>query len=301
MNSAYVLRRLAHIPRRIVRESLRALDLVWLSLVNRYKRSPVILAGGPVVSLTTFGKRSEKVHLAIESIARGSVLPSRLILWIDEEDLFSNLPATIQRLQKRGLEVRFCKNYGSHKKYYPYVESQEAFSAPLVTADDDMLYPHYWLKKLIDANREHGDTVNCYVAHVIPVNEDRFETYNGWKLSNSTNPRFCHLAMGCTGIIYPIPLLSALKHAGTAFETCCPKGDDLWLHVQALRAGYRVRQVLPQLPYFSFHAIPGSQEFALCHDNVDGDGNERQIRATYTKSDIHLLRAECNDVPPHIS
>jgi hypothetical protein len=286
-----------HLPRRIVRESLGLIQLVRLLLANRYKQSPVIHQGGPVVSLTTFSKRSEKVHIAIESIALGSVLPSRLILWVDEEPLFTNLPASIRRLQKRGLEVRLCRNYGPHKKYYPYVESQQEFSVPLVTADDDILYPHFWLEKLIEANRDYPDAVNCYAAHVIPLNEDGFDKYSYWKFCNSTASSFCHIAMGCTGTIYPVPFLMVLKRAGTAFESCCPKGDDLWLHVQALRAGNRVRQILPQLPYFSFQAIPGTQQIALCHENVDGDGNERQIKATYTETDILLLRAECGSRP----
>ena len=103
--------------------------------------------------------------------------------------------------------------------------------------------------------------------------------------------------MGCMGVIYPAQFLMALKRAGTAFEHCCPKGDDLWLHVQALRASYKVRQILPRLPYFSFQLIPGSQQIALSHENVDGDGNERQMRATYNEADIQLLRADCGIVP----
>ena len=113
---------------------LRA-DMRWLMLCNRFRWSAV--AGGnsgPVVSLTTYGKRVQAVYLAIESIARGSALPSRLILWIDDPALYANLPPTLLRLKRRGLEIRYCKNFGPHKKYYPYVESQRAFNAPLVTA-----------------------------------------------------------------------------------------------------------------------------------------------------------------------
>ena len=130
MHRARLFQQIMHLPRRVVRESLMYIQLVRLSLVNRFSRSPVIQAGGPVVSLTTFGRRSAMVHFAIESIARGSILPSRLILWIDDDALFDNLPAKIKRLQKRGLEVKFCKNYGPHTKYYPYLESQQAFSVP---------------------------------------------------------------------------------------------------------------------------------------------------------------------------
>jgi len=297
MKRMHFLQLLSHLPRRIVRESLMILNVVQFFLVNRLGRKQATEPGGPVVSMTTYGRRSEKTYYAIESIARGRVRPSRLILWIDDDALLKNLPPTMRRLQKRGLEVKRSKNYGPHEKYYPYVESQETFDTPLVTADDDVLYPKYWLGKLVEAHRLYGSAINCFFAHVIAVDENGFRRYKDNKLCESTLPSFLHLAAGVAGVIYPPSFLTVLRHAGTAFEFCCPKGDDLWLHAQALRAGYKVRQILPCLPYFRFHSVPGTQKIALCHENVDfGDGNERQIRATYNQDDIRILQRECGVV-----
>src|ERR1700761_4729145 len=92
-----------------------AARLWWIS---RHSNAPITDPGGPVVSLTTYGARSRKVYLVIESIARGTMLPSRIILWIDNENLFNNLPLSIKRLVQRGLEVKLCPNYGPHTKYY---------------------------------------------------------------------------------------------------------------------------------------------------------------------------------------
>ena len=244
-----------------------------------------------MVSLTTFGERSKRVHLGIESIADGLLRPSRLILWIDEQAILSNLPLPIRRLQQRGLEIRYCRNYGPHKKYYPYVESQDAFDTPLVTADDDVLYPSYWLRELVAANDAHPEMVNCYLAHVITFNKNDIGSYIKWKPCTTTRPHSLHVATGIGGVIYPPSFLMVLKHAGTAFEVCCPKGDDLWLHAQALRSGYKIRQIVKRLPYFSFQGIPGTAKTGLSHENVThGDGNDRQIRATYNAADLQLLR-----------
>ncbi len=298
MNTTRTLERILHLPRRIVRESIMFSQYLRYPLRNRFGNAPVTRPGGPVVSLTTYGKRSRKVHLTIESIADGQALPSRLILWIDDKSLFHNLPEPIRRLQKRGLEVKLCKNYGPHTKYYPYLESQETFDTPLVTADDDMFYPRFWLKRLVEAHQKFPELVNCYFSHAIEVDRMGFTKYSTWELVDSTMPSIRHLAAGVAGVIYPPSFLTVLKQAGTAFEACCPKGDDLWLHVQALRAGYKVRQVLPRLPYFWFHAVPGTQETALCHENVDfGDGNGRQIKATYNEEDIRMLQRECGVLP----
>lgn len=293
MNAALIFRRLSHLPRRTVRESLMLIQMMQFFFVNLLGRKPIVTPGGPVVSLTTYGRRSKTVYLAIESIARGQIRPSRLLLWIDDGGLMSNLPASLRRLQHRGLEVKKCRNYGPHTKYYPYLESQERFDTPLVTADDDILYPKYWLKKLAEAYYEHPNEVNCYFSHVIPVERTGFARYREWQQCHSTVPSSRHLAAGVTGVVYPPAFLTILKRAGTAFETCCPKGDDLWLHVQALRSGYKVRQIFPHLPYFAFQGIPGTQQSALCHDNVDsGDGNDRQMKATYSENDFQLLRNE---------
>jgi hypothetical protein len=286
--------RVPHIPRHMLRELLRCIHLAKFSLINFYGKSRVTSPGGPVVSLTTFGRRSRNVYLSIESIARGSSRPSRLLLWIDEETLIRNLPPTLRRLQERGLEIRPCRNYGPHKKYYPYVESQDSFDTPLATADDDVLYPRYWLHELVSANAAHPDAVNCYLAHVIALNGNRIEKYRAWKSCDSTLPDSLHVATGFAGVIYPPSFLMVLKRAGRAFEACCPKGDDLWLHAQALRSGFKVRQILPRLPYFSFQAVPGAANTALSNENVtNGDGNDRQIRATYNDADLRLLQLDC--------
>ena len=247
--------------------------------------------GGPAVSLTTYGKRSKKVYFAIESIASGEVLPSRLILWVDDVALLENLPSTILRLQKRGLEVKLSKNYGPHTKYYPYVECEDPFETPLVTADDDMLYPRYWLEQLVESNRKYPECINCFWAHEVAMDENGIARSQDWRQCSSTQPHNRHVAAGVTGVIYPPAFLLELKHAGASFETCCPRADDLWLHVQALRAGYKVRQILPRLPYFSFRGIPGTQDMALCLYNVGEAGNDRQISATYNDADVQMLRA----------
>jgi hypothetical protein len=125
---------------------------------------------------------------------------------------------------------------------------------------------------------------------VIALNSNGIEEYRAWKSCDSILPDFRHVAVGLAGVIYPPSFLTVLKRAGSFFEICCPRGDDLWLHAQALRSGYKVRQILPRLPYFSFQGIPGTAGTALSHENVThGDGNDRQIRATYNEADLRLL------------
>ena len=129
------------------------------------------------------------------------------------------------------------------------------------------------------------------------LNQGGIGAYKTWKLAKSTNSSFCHCAGNGAGAIYPLALQRALKEEGTAFLNCCPKADDLWLHVQALRAGYRTRQISKK--QFPLVSIPGTQGIALFHHNQDGGGNDRQIELTYRTSDMDRLREdELNYVRP---
>jgi hypothetical protein len=268
----------------------------WLSLVNLYARSQICQSHGPVVSLTTHGSRVLTTHLTIESIGRGELLPSRIILWLDEATTFSNLPAALRRLQKRGLEVKLCKNYGPHTKYYPYLLSEKVITQPLVTADDDILYPSYWLRNLVEAFRNFSDSVNCYRARIITVKEGEVSPYARWEICTAEEPSFRNLATGVSGVIYPPQLLMGIRAAGNLFEDCCPKADDLWLHVQALRSGYKIKQLGREAIHFAM--LPGSQKVCLFAGNVlRHEGNDRQVRSTYTKADVDILLRDSAQVP----
>ena len=288
MNISSLLLRIARGPWRIAFQVDVYLRTIYMLIVNRYGRSAITHPGGPVVSLTSHGSRVKRAHLAIESIGRGKMLPSRIILWIDVESLIDNLPIGLRRLQKRGLEVRLCKNYGPHKKYYPYLQSLAVIETPLVTADDDLLYPSYWLKRLVEAYRQRPDVVNCYRARVIKLNQNGLAKYQSWKLSKSTKASYRNFAGSGAGSIYPIPLQNVLKNRSAGFMNCCPRADDIWLHAEGLRAGYRVRQIYKK--EFRLREIPGTQRVALHRSNQARGENDPQIAATYRSADIERIR-----------
>jgi hypothetical protein len=70
----------------------------------------------------------------------------------------------------------------------------------------------------------------------------------------------------------------------------CPRADDIWLHVNALRAGFRVMQIGTRPLVFPF--VPGTQANGLSVSNVKLLQNDQQISQTYRASDIDLLLSE---------
>ncbi|NLF05714.1 MAG: hypothetical protein GX593_12040 [Actinomycetales bacterium] len=242
-----------------------------------------------MVSLTTFGVRTARVHLAIESIGRGAQLPSRLVLWLDDPGQLARLPRSLRRLERRGLEVRQSANYGPHTKYFPYVMSLETHVAPLVTADDDTVYPHDWLTRLVAAHRTTPDHVVCHRARRLTLDADgEITPYVQWRFVSDAEPSPLNLATGVAGVLYPVTMLHALREAGENFQDCAPRTDDIWLHAVALRAGVPVRQIDASAGLFPL--VPSTQAVSLLADNVHGTGNDDAVRRTYGSADLALLR-----------
>jgi hypothetical protein len=264
----------------------------WLARRNQTTRKPMVAPGGPVVSLTTYGKRTETVHLSLESIASGSMLPSRIILWLDNPNTFKNLPPSLQRLEERGLEIKLSDNYGPHTKYYPFVESTDTFERPLVTADDDVLYPQNWLSGLVRSFNQNPTAVNCYRAHVMKFAGKKIAPYVNWSPCTSVQPNFLHFATGSYGCIYPPFFLRELRTAGSEFSKLCPAADDVWLHVNAVRAGVKIKQIAQLSPKFPF--VPGTQDSGLCLSNVELNQNDIQIKKTYQSADIAFLQSQAH-------
>jgi len=242
-----------------------------------------------VVSLTSYGSRIETVHLAIESIARGKVRPSRMILWIDSVDDLNALPPALKRQKARGLEVLLAQNYGPHTKYYPYVESQDEFTVPVVTADDDILYPEDWLAGIMAASRAHPDSIVGYWIRRMGLGPDGLPvTYTSWPYASDTHPHAANVPLGVSGVLYPTTMLERLRENGDAFLAAAPYTDDLWLHAIAVRSNVPVRQISATPVHFL--TLPGTQEFTLASENLAGSGNDRVVAGLYSRADLEKIR-----------
>ena len=270
---------------------LAFVETLWLTARSRLARCSCVRAGGPVVTLTTHGPRLATVHLTLESIARGRVKPSRLILGLDDSEAGKELSKGIQRLKARGLEVVYGPNVGPHQKYYLYINSTPSLISPLVTADDDVMYPRSWLDGLFIEYKKSPGLIHCYRAHRIVIKDGKMAPYSEWGSCRSDLPSFMNFATGVSGVIYPPEFQLWLRQAGDAFKNCCPSNDDIWLHANAVRCGIKIHQISSRSIHFV--GMPGTQETALHVKNVSRSGNDRQVEATYTPDDIRVLLSDC--------
>ncbi|MDY5784785.1 glycosyltransferase [Corynebacterium sp.] len=242
--------------------------------------------GETVISLTTHGKRITSAVVAISSLLVGTQrVPVHL--WLDVADYDSAWPKGLNALVERGLQVH-CSDgaYGPHTKYYGTFQRFAGTGTRVVTVDDDMIYPRWFLEKLLNSAQADPGCVVAYRAHEITMVRGRIAPYRQWKTVRDTEPSHRHFATGVSGVAYPASMVDYVAAEGTSFLEHAPQADDVWLNACALRSGHPVRQVFPHPREFSL--VPGSQSVALVRANLRG-GNDLQIANTYTAADERAL------------
>lgn len=275
--------------RQIASVFLTLLRMLPLAARNRVARGRIPETGDVVISLTTHGKRINYVHFTIESIARGHV-KAPIVLWLDKPDFDAPWPATINRLVARGLQVR-CSDgfYGPHTKYWNQFREIHGTGVRVATVDDDMIYPEWFLQRLLFIGDLRMDAVVAYRAHRIELRDDRMLPYVKWSAADTSKASFLHFATGVSGVLYPVTFIDYVVSQGDVFLENCKRADDVWLHACALRSDHPIRQVYAQPRHFA--VVPTTQVGALVVGNTLMGGNDEQIAKVYTDEDVAKLVA----------
>lgn len=273
--------------------------LLPLVLTNKFSNEPIPTepqaeSGNVVISLTTHGKRLDVAYFAIESAARGTV-KAPIVLWLDEADYYAEWPETLRRLVRRGLQVRMSDGgYGPHTKYWNQFRAvhdpERGATNRVVTIDDDIVYPEWFLERLLFIANLRDDVVVAYRAHHMQFRGGELQPYAQWRPADTPRASYLHFATGVSGVCYPVSYINFVVGQGDAFQQSCPRADDIWLHACALRSGHPVRQVYAKP--CNFAVIPSAQIGGLVLGNALRGGNDAQIAQVYTEEDMRELR-EC--------
>ena len=255
---------------------------------NRFTSSTILDPAGPTVSMTTYGQRLKDAHIAIETIAKGTVLPSRFMLYLDVEEDVLRPTEALKRLKKRGLEIHLAENLGPHTKIQWWIQNAPNFSRPHIVADDDIFYPKWWLKRILDASQQEPTSVMAYRAHRIVLTDDKkgLTPYESWP-PGIKGPSHLNFATCVSGVLFPPNFLEIMRKAGDGFRETCPRNDDLWLTFQSIEHGVGIGLVTDTCLHFDL--LPGSQEVALHSTNVFEQQNDVQLRQTFLPSTYATL------------
>ena len=242
-----------------------------------------------VVSLTTFGKRINEVYLAIESIMQGTVKPNRIVLWLAEDEFKGkNLPVTLQKQQKRGLQIEYCEDIRSYKKIVPTMEKYP--DACVVTIDDDVMYEFDLLENLVNAHLAHPDDVCACRIHRITLDErQKPKSYLKWQWEawplDKSNLNF--LTSG-GGTLFPSHCFVNEFFNKEAFMSLCPYADDVWINAMIWMSGRKVCKAYTHSKTgCDYLLLNMEQDDALSNDNVLNCRNDMQIKAVMDKYDLY--------------
>lgn len=213
---------------------------LFFPISQRWKKGYGLDANGRIiVSLTTYPARISTVWLTIASLLQQTMKPYKVILWLAEEQFPSyEVPDSLKRLQKRGLEICFCEDLKPHKKYYYAMQEYPEYY--IITADDDIFYPEDHIERLWKGHEKYPDAVVCHWSHWIDFDgQEEFMPYNDWADNGEETPSFATLAVGCNGILYPPGCLPEEAFDKNKIKELSLNTDDLWLKCMEIMNGYK--------------------------------------------------------------
>ena len=271
---------------------------------TKVKRNPEL-----IVSLTTIPERIGKIHLCLDSLLRQSIQPDRIILWLgitngDRDFPFTetSLPRPLERMQKRGVEIRWCRDIGPFTKIIPTLRAHP--EALIVTADDDMFYPKWWLYRLFKAYLNEPQYIHCHRAHLMRYDSAGMPlSYRKWDFlaSGVQGPSMDLFLTGCGGVLYAPGHLNPEVLNETSFLALTPRNDDVWLKAMAELNGVPCKKIGDDR--IILRRIRFADNRALETFNLAGNGNDPQIEAVRRKYGTFMANTSparfdsCHDRP----
>ena len=242
-----------------------------------------------IVSLTSYGKRIFDVAFTIESIMQQSMKANRILLWLDYSFENKKLPTYLLRQQKRGLEIRFCKDIRSYKKLVPTLCNFP--DDAIITIDDDAIYDNDLLERLIIPYLTDSRYIYCHRFHKIKFDgKGDVLPYNQWDwCCSDEEPSHLNFATGVGGVLYPPHSLDGEVKNESVFLDICKYADDVWFKAMAIKKGTLVKKVYSRSKLSDEYVInPGVQDIGLSKINVGGEAfNDLQIKAVFSKYNLY--------------
>ncbi len=260
----------SHLVRRLQRLNQAFMQGDWKPFISRK-------VSDYRISLTSWRPRLRELPLVLLTLLQQTLRPREIVVWLTIQDHQALSENVRGRFGAYGVRFQICDDLKPHKKWLPMIEA--GHREPFIICDDDIIYPKGWFAALVAEDRPDAYVgAKCHSITFGP--QKMIAPYLDWKKQIRTDAHPSHrvFVTGCGGaVIHPerIPL-KFLNREDLIKQ--CPKNDDIWLKAAHLAAGipcYKTRYCFPCLD------IPGTNESGLALTNVEGGGNDSQIRNLY--------------------
>lgn len=233
-----------------------------------------------IVSLTTYNKRIYNVHLTIESLFRQTVIPNKIVLWLAEDEFNGeNIPYMLKKLQKKGLEIGFCKDLKSYKKLIPTLKKYP--NDIIITVDDDILYSYDLIENLYKKYFTYSNAVICSRAHKYKIDNKKFAPYKEWEMEKSNLEKQIFLTSG-GGTLFPPESFDEEFYNETNIFKLAPMADDIWINAMLLKNKTKIKQITSLKKWSEKNIfLEEGQDIALSKINVIENQNDIQLKAVF--------------------
>lgn len=236
-----------------------------------------------IVSLTSFPERIHEVPYVIYSLLTQTLKPDRVILWLAEEQFPQKereLPKALLKLKENGLTIKWCSDIRSYKKLVPTLKLYP--EAIIVTADDDIYYPSYWLKKLYLAHQKDKLSIIGHRCHKVKLIDGKIDKYKNWHRNVlALKPSYHNFLTTGGGVLYPPHSLYPDAIKTKLFEEIAPYADDIWFWGMGVLQGTKFKNVRHRMRKLTLlnplREQRKTNEITLAKINILQDGNNKQM------------------------
>lgn len=237
-----------------------------------------------IISLTTIPSRLSQIHLVIERLLRQTLKPQRIILYLKEEnglkkeDMPLNIKNNLDRIIKRGVEIKWVPNLNCHTKYY--FSLKENPESIIITVDDDGWYNLNLVEELIKSYEKYPLAISSIRVHKIKFDSEGMPLpYSKWDKDydgeDAYIPNMELFATGCGGVLYPPHVLDKRVLDEKLLKELSFKADDVWLKtMEVLKNSPVVKATHKRMTSWS---LKSSQKVSLNSDNVGQNKNDIYI------------------------
>ncbi|MDR0662362.1 MAG: hypothetical protein LBF76_03180, partial [Holosporales bacterium] len=184
----------------------------------------------------------------------------KVVLWLAQSQFpckTHDLPKELLHLRQFGLSIQWCEDLKSLKKIIPSLRSYP--DDVIVTADDDIMYPPYWLEHLYAAHQKNPSYVQARMAYSVPLGtEDEIAAYPGYAGEKEDVLPFSYTPSGWGGVLYPPHSLHEETTPTDIAMKIAPYDDEIWCWAMMVLQGTRLHAIKGDWDDLIRLRIPGS-------------------------------------------
>lgn len=213
--------------------------------INQLKRDTEI-----VVSLSAEEENFDTLEYTLYSIFNQKIKPDNVVLWISNKYELTDLPYSVTKYVKNGLDIRFVDDKKSFTKIiYALKEFRNCI---IVTADENIYYPKQWLSKLYLSYISSPKDIHVHSARIVAENNLKPAPQRVWKNpAKAEKADFVYFPVSTGGVLYPPECFVREVAREDIYGKKVNTSWEIWSWVMALVSDRKIRLVKNHINRFA--------------------------------------------------